>query len=75
MAKCPKTRKTQYDTHDQAQSGILHVWANDSSVKIGDLHSYVCPHCGKIHVGHVNTKFQIKQQEVIRKKSNTPRSS
>lgn len=69
MAKCPQTRKTQYETHDKAKKGILHVWANDPSIKIGDLHSYVCPWCNKIHVGHVNTKFQIDHEKSKSKRS------
>jgi hypothetical protein len=56
MAKCPKTKKTQYKTHDQAAQGIVFIWSNDPNIKQGDLHSYVCPYCKMIHIGHTQPK-------------------
>jgi len=53
MSKCQKTRKTKYRNRKSAERGILFIWGNDPSVKLGDLHTYVCPFCGAIHIGHV----------------------
>lgn len=56
--KCRETGKTQYDTHEKANRGIWFIWSNDSSVSLDDLHSFVCPTCKKIHIGHKRGKLR-----------------
>ena len=52
-AKCSKTGKTKYGSHEQAQHDITFIWSRDPNVHIGDLHTYECPYCKRIHIGHV----------------------
>lgn len=52
--------KTKYARRIDAEKAMTFIWGNDSSIAIGDLHVYVCPKCGKFHVGH--------DRDAIRKK-------
>lgn len=45
--------KTKYRTEEAAQKAIAFIWGNDPGVSLGDLHTYRCPKCRMIHIGHV----------------------
>lgn len=46
--QCPRTRKVQYDTIEEARKArkrMRKTWGSK-------LHPYVCPYCGLYHIGH-----------------------
>lgn len=54
--KCPTTGKKKYFSHKEARKGITFIWSNDPSIKMGDLHTYQCPSCRAVHIGHTVPK-------------------
>lgn len=44
--------KTKYRTRQDAERAIAFIWGNDPNVNLGDLHTYLCPKCHTIHIGH-----------------------
>lgn len=55
MKKRSKARscvgKRRHKTEEQAQAHIRHL-VKALGAFAGRYHSYLCPHCGGIHVGH-----------------------
>lgn len=54
IKKCSVTKKTMFTTEDKANRAKMRIWSHDPSADIMDLHSYLCEHCGKWHVGHIS---------------------
>lgn len=56
MAKCNSDgkgkMKTKYTKRRDAERAISFIWGNDSTVRIGDLHVYLCQRCNRFHIGH-----------------------
>lgn len=50
--KCKKTGKTKYKSHEQASRGMMYIFSHDPHIRADDLHTYTCPSCGEIHIGH-----------------------
>jgi hypothetical protein len=41
------------------------LWGNDPNIKIGDLHTYQCPKCGAVHIGHKTPRILRESKSQI----------
>lgn len=55
---CRHKNKAQYPSEAAANKAVVFIWSRDNTVGINDLHSYLCPVCGKYHVGHRDPRFE-----------------
>lgn len=58
--KCRTTRKTMFNNQYQASRAMMRVISHDPSAEMFNLHTYVCPDCGKWHFGNKKW-FEMKQ--------------
>lgn len=52
IKKCPVTRKTMFNKQSQAQYAMMRTISHDPNADMFNLHTYVCPDCGKWHFGN-----------------------
>lgn len=65
MAQC--SGKVPYSSERKAQQAAFAMWGKDPRLKIGELHAYLCPECGRWHVGHL-AFFAAKQSKSTEEK-------
>lgn len=70
VSKCPATGKSKYKSQERADRAKMYIWSHDPSADIGDLHSYICEHCGCWHVGHKSYYEKKLKDENSRSKEN-----
>jgi hypothetical protein len=58
MNLCQITGKRKYSTEKEANRARIVLWGKDPSVDLSDLRYYICPACGKYHIGHYS--FYLK---------------